>query len=168
VVSTPRILIRPARPADAAVVATIWNEGIAGREATFEVRPREPGEIAARLGDGLPFVVAELAGVVAGFGLLSAYSERPVYAGVGEASVYVTASARGRGIGTQLIEALVEQAEMRGMHKLLGKLFASNEASARLVRRCGFETVGVHRRHAQLDGEWRDVTLVELLIGPAR
>src|SRR4051794_16440173 len=127
VVSTPRILVRPARPADAAVVATIWNEGIAGREATFEVRPRELGEITARLGDRLPLVVAELGGVVVGFGLLSAYSERPVYAGVGEASVYVTESARGRGIGTQLIEALVEQAEMRGMHKLIGKLFASNE-----------------------------------------
>jgi SAM-dependent methyltransferase len=72
---------------------------------------------------------------------------------------------RGKGIGTQLCSALADEAERRGVYKLLGKLFPSNMASARLVRRCGFREVGLHLCHGSLDGEWRDVLLVERLLG---
>ena len=68
---------------------------------------------------------------------------------------------RGRGIGTELLAALAEEAERRGLHKLIGKLFDTNEASMRLVARGGFRVVGTHLRHGTLDGEWRDVILVE-------
>lgn len=97
----------------------------------------------------------------------SPYSDRPCYAGVAEASVYVTAEARGRGIGTALCEELAREAERRGLYKLLGKLFTTNAASLRLVRRCGFREVGLHRCHGRLEGEWRDVLLVERLLGDA-
>lgn len=84
--------------------------------------------------------------------------------GIGEASVYVAPEARGKGVGTALAEALAAEAERNDFHKLLGKLFTDNVASIRLVERCGFSSVGTHRRHGQLDGEWRDVLVVERLL----
>ena len=63
--------------------------------------------------------------------------------------------------------ALAEEAERRGYHKLVGKIFTSNEPSIALVRSCGWREVGVHRRHGRLDGEWKDVLVVERLLGEA-
>jgi len=56
----------------------------------------------------------------------------------------------------------------RGYHKLVGKIFTSNEPSISLVKSCGWHEVGVHRRHGRLDGEWKDVLVVERLLGEAR
>jgi L-amino acid N-acyltransferase YncA len=84
--------------------------------------------------------------------------------GIGEASVYVAFDARGQGVGTALTEALAAAAVSGRFHKMIGKLFADNTASIRLTERCGFSTVGLHRRHGKLDGEWRDVLVVERLL----
>ena len=157
--------IRPATPSDAAALAAVYNEGIDGGESTFETRPRTDADMRARLSDaGEIHLVAVVDGDVAGWAATSPYSTRDVYAGVAEASVYVLRAARGRGVGTALAKALADEAARRGLHKLLGKLFVENEASRRLVARCGFREVGTHLRHGRLDGEWRDVLLVELLL----
>jgi L-amino acid N-acyltransferase YncA len=157
-------MVRAARADDAAAVAAIYNAGIRERSSTFETREREPEEIAARIASDAMFLVAEANGVVGGFAATSPYSEREAYAGVAECSVYVDPELRGRGIGTELLEGLAAEAERAGLHKLLGKLFASNEPSIRLVARCGFRVVGTHERHGRLDGEWRDVILVERVL----
>ena len=163
-----RTRTRPARAGDAPAIARIYNDGIAGRQATFETRPRSADEIAAWLGDGLPLLVAERDdGTVAGFARVTPYSDRCVYEGVGEYGIYVDAAARGGGVGTALLEALARAAEEAGYHKLTSKLFTSNAASLALARRCGFHEVGIHRRHGRLDGEWRDVLVVERLLGDA-
>ena len=65
------------------------------------------------------------------------------------------------------MEAAAEAAEERGYHKLVGKIFASNSPSIALVKACGWREVGVHRRHGRLDGEWKDVLMVERLLGDA-
>ena len=109
----------------------------------------------------------EREGAVVGWGRLSPHSSRDCYAGVAEGSVYVRASERGRGLGGALVAALRDEAEQAGIHKLLGKLFTDNAPSRRLVARHGFREVGTHLRHGRLDGEWRDVVLVELLLGEA-
>lgn len=159
------VCIRPAERRDADAVAAIWNEGIAGREATFETEPRGSGDLGPRLeSPRFPWLVAERDGEIVGWAALAPYSDRPAYAGIAECSVYVAGASRGQGIGTTLTGALADEARRRGFHKLLAKLFETNEASARLIRRCGFREVGVHRRHGQLDGEWRDVRLVERLL----
>ena len=163
----PRVRVREAVTGDAGAIAAIYNEGIEGREATFETRLRDAAEVEGWLGADYPLLVAEVDGDVAGWARLAPYSERPAYRGVGECSVYVASAQRGRGIGTRVLAALAEDAERRGFHKLLGKLFPTNAASVALVRRAGFREVGVHRHHARLDGEWRDVVLVELLLGEA-
>jgi phosphinothricin acetyltransferase len=154
--------IRAAAARDAAAIAAIYNAGIRERTSTFETREREPAEIADRIGmERFPFLVAEVDGLVAGWAATSGYSSRDVYAGVAECSVYVDSRFRGRGIGSALLAALSEESGQHGFHKLIGKLFESNEASVRLVERGGFRVVGTHLRHGTLEGEWRDVMLVE-------
>jgi phosphinothricin acetyltransferase len=160
--------LRAATAADVPALTAIYNEGIAGREATFETGPREPSDVAAWLEEGLPFVVAEGAdGEVAGFARVSAYSDRCVYTGVGEHGVYVAAAAQGRGAGRALLEALCDAAERAGYYKLTSRVFTTNAASRAVHRAAGFEEVGVQRRHGRLDGEWRDCVLVERLLGEA-
>jgi L-amino acid N-acyltransferase YncA len=161
------VRLRSPTPADAPAIAAIYNEGIAGRQATFETRPRTPADVAPWIGDGRPFLVAEEDGAVAGFARVSPYSDRCVYEGVGEHGVYVAGAAQGRGVGRALLEALSEAAERAGYYKLTSRIFASNAASRAVHRAAGFEEVGIQRRHGRLDGEWRDCVLVERLLGDA-
>jgi L-amino acid N-acyltransferase YncA len=68
--------------------------------------------------------------------------------------------------GGALLGGLADGAARRGYHKLIGKIFTSNEPSIALVRSCGWRQVGVHHRHGRLDGDWKDVLVVERLLGP--
>jgi phosphinothricin acetyltransferase len=156
---------RPALASDTEAICEIYNAAIAERRSTFETEPRSAGDFAERIEGRLPFLVADADGTVIGWAGLAPYSARPCYAGIGECSVYVAPEARGRGVGTALTEALATEAQAKGFHKLLGKLFTDNVASIRLVERCGFSPVGTHRRHGRLDGQWRDVLVVERLLG---
>jgi L-amino acid N-acyltransferase YncA len=160
--------LRPATRADAPALTDIYNEGIEGRQATFETRPRDSEEVGAWLDEELPFLVAEDAdGMVVGFARVSAYSDRCVYDGVGEHGVYVADAAQGRGVGRELLLGLCDAAERAGYYKLTSRVFSSNAASRAVHRAAGFEEVGVQRRHGRLDGEWRDCVLVERLLGDA-
>ena len=162
--------IRAARLADAAAIRSIYNEGIAGRQATFETTPRGEAEVTTWFDSDLPFLVAEIHGeeTVVGWARVSAYSDRCVYGGVGEHGVYVASEAQGRGIGRLLLEALATAAENAGYYKLTSRVFTTNEASLAVHRAAGFTEVGVQLRHGRLDGEWKDCVLVERLLGPAR
>ena len=152
--------IEPLREEHWPEVAGIYADGIATRLATFEteVPPWEAWD-AARLLDHR-FVAVE-DGVVLGFAAASGVSDRCVYAGVVENSVYVAASARGRGVGRALLDALIVSTEAAGIWTIQSGIFPENEASVRLHERCGFRVVGRRERLGKLDGEWRDVLLVE-------
>ncbi|HET8862122.1 MAG TPA: arsinothricin resistance N-acetyltransferase ArsN1 family A [Solirubrobacterales bacterium] len=157
--------LRAATPSDAEGICAIYNAALAERASTFETEPRSPEDFEGRIVDArFPLLVAERAQRVIGWAGLASYSGRPCYAGIGECSVYVVVTARGRGVGTGLVRVLADVSAVKGFHKLVGKLFTDNAASHRLVERCGFSTVGVHRRHGTLDGEWRDVLVVERLL----
>ena len=161
---------RPAAQRDGADIARIYSEGIADRVATFETQPRSAADVWSLLGARLathPAVVVERGGEVVAFAWVGPYSERPCYAGVAEFSVYVARGARGTGAGTVALGALLDACERRGFWKLVSKVFPENAASRRLCARHGFTEVGLHRRHARLDGEWRDVVVVERLLGEA-
>ena len=80
------------------------------------------------------------------------YSSRPCYRGIGEFSVYVRRDYRGHGAGRTALAALIETATARGMHKLTSRVFPENTASRALLKGLGFEEIGIHRRHGQLDG----------------
>jgi phosphinothricin acetyltransferase len=162
------VIVRPGEPADADAIAAIYNEGIEDRIATFETDPRGPEDVVGWTGDGAPpLVVAEDGGEVLGWARAGEYSDRCVYAGVGEYAVYVARAARGRGVGRALLEALAAESERRGYYKLLSRIFPENVASLGLARACGFREVGVHLRHGKLDGEWKDTVVVEKLLGEA-
>ena len=137
----------------------IFEEGIATREATFETEvPSWEDWDGAHLSLRL---VAEEDGEVVGWAALSPYSARECYRGVAESSVYIAERVRGRGIGRALIERLVRDSEEAGFWTLQAGVFPENEESLALHRRCGFRVVGVRERIGRLDGEWRDVVLLE-------
>ena len=157
---------RAATSADAAAIAAIYNEGIADRIATFETEPRSTTDMAGWFTGEHLVVVAEtgVTGPVA-FAASFPYSSRPCYSGIGEFSVYVRRNHRGRGAGRAALAALIEAATARGMHKLTSRVFPENTASRALLKGLGFEEIGIHRRHGQLDGRWRDCVIVERLLG---
>jgi phosphinothricin acetyltransferase len=162
--------VRLARPADAGAIATIYNQGIEDRIATFETEPRSAADVRSTLSqyaDTHPAVVVERDGEVVGFAWTSRYRSRPCYAGVAEFSVYVSRDARGSGIGRVAMEALIAECERRGFWKLLSRVFPENTASRALCAALGFAEVGVYRRHARLDGRWMDCVIVEKLLGEA-
>jgi L-amino acid N-acyltransferase YncA len=160
--------VRRARLEDCEAVALIYNEGIAERSSTFETEPRSAADVRDWLASPThPVLVVERGGAVVGWARVSPYSARPCYGGVVEASVYVRESERGRGLGGALLAALLNEAEGAGFHKVLGKLFTDNAPSRHLIARHGFRKVGTHVRHGRLDGIWRDVLLVERLLGVA-
>ena len=154
------MLIRPLIEADWPAVAAIYAEGIATRNATFEKNVPSWGSWDA---SHLPQqrLVAEEDGQVLGWAALSGVSDRCCYAGVAENSVYVSEKARGRGVGSALLGALVESAEQAGIWTIQTGIFPENEASVALHRRCGFRVVGVRERLGRLDDVWRDVLLLE-------
>jgi phosphinothricin acetyltransferase len=162
------LVVRCAALDDCEAICGIYNAAIAERGSTFETEPQSAGDFGGRVDDArFPLLVADPGGGVVGWAGLASYSARPCYAGIGECSVYVDVAARGRGVGSALTEALAAAAEDNGFHKMIGKLFPDNVACLRLVERCGFAPVGLHRRHGRLDGTWRDVLVVERLLGPA-
>jgi L-amino acid N-acyltransferase YncA len=160
--------IRPATRDDAEAITRIYNEGIRGRGATFETRERTADDVRVWFDDPrFPILVAEQQGVVVGWAAASSYRVRACYAGIAEYSIYVASSQHGQGIGNLLMPAFLEALRRAGFWKVLSRLFPENAASRALCTRHGFREVGIYRRHARLDGTWRDVLIVERLLGDA-
>ena len=155
---------RPASPDDAERIAQIYNEGIADRLGTFETRPRSAADVRAWFDGTHPIVVVEHDGAVIAFASTSSYRSRDCYAGIAEFSVYVARHARGLGAGRIAMRALIDAVRLTRIWKLVSRIFIENTASRRLMASVGFREVGIYEKHAQLDGQWRDVVIVELLI----
>jgi phosphinothricin acetyltransferase len=153
--------IRAMKPEDWPAVEAIFGEGIATRAATFETEPPTYDAFDASHHSEHRFVAVESSHIV-GWVSLAPTSSRACYAGVAESSVYVAASARGRGIGRTLMEALIAGARAGGIWTIQAGMFPENAASLALHQRLGFRLVGRFERIAQLDGVWRDTVLLEL------
>jgi len=150
---------------DAEAIARIYNQGIEDRVATFETRLRTPDDILEWFDGVHPVVVVEDSeGEVIGFASTSTYRPRECYSGVAECSIYVARESRGHGAGKAALQALVDEARKAGFWKLLSRVFTENAVSLALVQSLGFREVGIYEKHAKLDGEWRDVVIIERLI----
>jgi L-amino acid N-acyltransferase YncA len=154
------MLLRDLRPDDWPEVARIFEEGIRTGNATFETEvPSWETWDAAHVPEHR--FVAERDGRLVGWSALVPVSSRVCYAGVSEVSAYVGEEARGEGVGTALLAAVIESSERAGIWTLETGVFPENEPSLRLLQRFGFRIVGTRERIGRLHGIWRDVVFLE-------
>lgn len=141
-------------------VARIYAAGIASGDATFETTvPDFATWDAAHLAEHR--MVSLVEGRVTGWVAAVPVSDRCVYSGVVEHSVYVDPAYRGRGIGLHLLEALIRSTEAAGIWTIQSGVFPENAASLAVHQRVGFRVVGTRERVGQMGGRWRDVVLLE-------
>lgn len=154
------LLIEEMKDHDWPEVCEIYQEGISTGNATFETfTPTWVKWDKGHLRDGR--LVARSGEQIVGWAALSPVSDRCVYSGVAEVSVYVSAQWRGMGTGTTLLKALIESAEQKGIWTLQAGIFPENQASISLHQNLGFRVVGRRERIGRLNGIWRDVLLLE-------
>jgi phosphinothricin acetyltransferase len=142
-------------------VARIYAEGIATGNATFETEVPAWETWDESHGGDLRIVALDEADDVIGWAAAAPVSGRCVYAGVVESSVYVAASARGQGVGRELMEQLIGRAEAAGIWTIQTGIFPENTASLALHERVGFRVVGTRERIGRHRGLWRDVVFLE-------
>lgn len=160
------VVIRPALPGDAEVVAAIYADAIEAGGATFRTDPVPAHELAGLITTHPVFLVATRDGRIVGWAGVGPYeATNPSYEGVGEVAIYVDKDARSQGIGSPLLSELSDAAKDAGLYKLVAKVFDTNTTSLALFERCGYRTVGTHLRHGRLRGEWKDVVVLEKLLG---
>lgn len=155
------ITIRPMTEPDADAVLAIYQAGIDEGNATFETRAPTWEEFVASRINSLSRVAVDDDGTVLGWVAASRVSSRACYAGVIEHSVYVHPSARGRGVGSALLQELITTATADGVWTIQSSIFPENQASLRLHTAAGFRVVGRRVRIARHHGRWRDTILIE-------
>ena len=136
-------------------VKEIYEEGIATANATFQQSAPTWEEWN---NSHLPHsrIVAKEDNIVLGWAALTPVSGRCVYAGVAEVSVYVSDKARGKGLGKQLLQKLIEDSEANGIWTLQAGIFPENIPSIKIHEACGFRTFGTRERIGKMNGVWRD------------
>ncbi|MGH8889590.1 MAG: GNAT family N-acetyltransferase [Acidothermaceae bacterium] len=162
------IRIEPMRAEHAEAVLAIYQAGLDTRNASFETQaPEWPTWERAHLAEHR-FVAVDAGpqggdgdDEVLGWVACSPTSSRCVYAGVVEESIYIATTARGRGIGRALLDALIESTEATGIWTIQSGIFPENAASLALHERAGFRVIGTRERVGEHFGRWRDVVLVE-------
>lgn len=155
-------LIKSLEATDWERVKEIYLEGLATGDATFETTA--PSQVDWDNGH-LPccrLAAVEMpAELLVGWAALSRISPREAYKGVAEVSVYVAASARGKGVGRSLLQMLIDESNRNEIWTLQASIFPENTASLRLHKGLGFRTVGYRERIAKLNGVWRDTVILE-------
>jgi len=162
--------IRPSRDEDVAAITAIYAHHVLNGTGTFETEPPSEADMTARradvLGKNLPYLVAEENGEVLGFAYCNWFKPRPAYRFSAEDSIYISEAARGRGLGGQLLAALSQTAETVGVRKLIAVIGDSaNAGSVGVHRSQSFTHVGVLKDCGWKFGEWRDVVLMEKVLG---
>jgi L-amino acid N-acyltransferase YncA len=156
------VLVRPMEASDAGPVLAIYQAGLDTGQASFEVTAPAWEEFdAAKLPAHRHVAVDAGTGEVLGWAAAIAVSDRCVYAGVIEHSVYVHPASKRRGIGAALLATLIESTEAAGIWTIQSGVFPENTASLRLHRQAGFRVVGTRERIGRHHGQWRDVVLIE-------
>lgn len=164
------LTLRPSTDADLPAVTAIYGHHVTHGTGTFETTPPTEAEMTARradvLGKGLPYLVAELDGRVLGFAYCNWFKPRPAYRFSAEDSIYMSEAARGKGMGAQLLAALSQAAEAVGVRKLIAVIGDSaNAGSVGVHRSQGFTHVGVLKDCGWKFDAWRDVVLMEKVLG---
>ena len=159
-------MIRPATPADAPAIAAIYNDAVRATTAIWnEVEVDAANRIdwmRARQAAGLPVLVLDEGGAIAGYASFGPFRAFDGYRGTVEHSVYVRSDLRGGGRGRALMEALIDTARSSGFHVMVGAIEAGNSASIALHEKLGFTHVGTMPEVGQKFGRWLDLALLQL------
>jgi phosphinothricin acetyltransferase len=160
------VFVRDAVAADMAAVAAIYAHHVLTGFGTFEEIPPTANELAARAAAvralGLPYLVAEVEGKVAGYAYASSFRPRPAYRFTAEDTVYVRPDAVGRGIGRALLRSVIERCADLGIHKLMAIIGdTGNTASIGLHQALGFTELGVGRDVGFKRGRWLDIVWMQ-------
>ena len=164
--------IRASQDQDIPAIAAIYAHHVLHGTGTFETVPPTVEEMAARradvLGKGLPYLVIEEDGDVLGFAYCQWFKPRPAYRFSAEDSIYLHPDAAGRGLGRQLLDALCEQAQARGLRKLIAVIGDSgNAGSIGVHRAAGFTPAGTLTSCGWKFGRWLDIVIMERTVGDA-
>lgn len=166
----PSILIRPVAAADLPAITAIYVQHVSTGRASFEIAPPTLAEMqrrhAALAEAGMPYLVAEQDGRLLGYAYAGAYRPRIAYRDTVENSIYLDPQAAGRGIGRQLLVALLEACTARGFRQMIAVVGDSaNVASVRLHESLGFRRVGVLQSVGRKHGQWLDSVLLQKALG---
>ena len=165
------VTIRDATSADIPAIQAIYAHHVLHGLASFEEIAPSIDEMRSRyeaiVASGKPYIAAELAGRVAGYGYASAYRARSAYRYTLENSIYVDERARGQGVGTALLEALIARCRRGPWRQMLAVIGDSgNAASIGVHRKAGFRQVGLLERVGYKHGRWVDSVLMQLELSP--
>jgi L-amino acid N-acyltransferase len=158
--------IRKATLSDAQAIADIYNEAIENTTATFDTETKTLAnreEWLLQHSDKYPVIVAEVDGVVAGFASMTRWSDRAAYDDTAEISIYILPDYHNRGIGRQLMEAIITAGKTGGLHCVLSRITQGNDKSIYLHQQFGFRTVGVMQEVGKKFGKLLDVTMMQLV-----
>jgi len=166
----PMSTIRPSTDADLSAITAIYAHHVLHGTGTFETTPPTESEMAGRRADvlakGLPWLVIEQDGQVLGYAYCNWFKPRPAYRYSAEDSIYLHPEAAGRGLGRQLLTALMAQAEAVGVRKLIAVIGDSaNAGSVGVHRALGFQPVGTIASCGWKFGRWLDIVLMDKVVG---
>jgi L-amino acid N-acyltransferase YncA len=172
-VQLPDPVIRPVAPGDLDAVATIFGHYVTGTVITFEVTPptadewrRTQGELAAQ---GLPFLVCECAGQVAGFAYAAPWRAKAAYRHTVESTIYLAPERTGRGLGGRLLRALQQRCALAGVEQMIAVIADSGDpASIGLHRACGFTDAGLMGKVGRKHGRLVDTLLMQHVLTARR
>jgi L-amino acid N-acyltransferase YncA len=164
--------IRAAALGDIAAITRIYAEAVARGTATFEIEPPDEAEMARRqhalLAKGHPYLVAERAGLVAGYAYAGPYHSRPAYRWTVEDTIYVDPQCHRAGLGRLLMAGLIAEAEQRGFRQMIAVIGDSaNAASVALHASVGFRRIGTLQSVSFKHGRWLDAVLMQRPLGAA-
>lgn len=167
---SPKPVVRPCTQRDMPGVCEIYALEVREGTASFELEPPSVADMAARLaaieGAGLPYLVVELEGRIAGFAYAGRYRPRPAYRHTVEDSVYVARWARRQGVGRALLDAVIQHATARGMRQMVAIIGDSaHAASIRLHAQAGFRLVGTLEHVGWKFGRWLDTVIMQRPLG---
>lgn len=162
--------IRDAGAADIAAITAIYAVEVTDFVNTYEYEVPDEAEMLRRMQDilarGFPYLVAEADGQVAGYAYANTYRSRIAYQWTVENSVYVDARFQGRGVGSALLQALIDACTARGFRQMVAVIGEpTNTASIRLHERFGFHLVGVFRGLGRKHGRWLDTVQMQRALG---
>jgi phosphinothricin acetyltransferase len=164
--------IRPAATADIPAIAAIYTHAVLHGTASWELEPPGEAEMQRRyeaiLAGGYPYLVAEREGAILGYAYAGAYRPRPAYRATVENSIYLAPTAQGLGIGSLLLDALMQACAARGFRQMIaviGDGTGASIGSRRLHERAGFRLIGVAEKVGFKHGRWLDQMLMQKELG---